>query len=239
MNKPVIAYQLPYTLVGEQPEKVGEAFNMVYDTIMNDPDLSKVTHIIGNSTGSMFASKIAATVATSRQHVTDPLSVALVQTGTGWCDAMERTQSLFARQLRHSMRRQPGSFIPTTFEDFRNYTTRYDPITNAPDLAREVAKEKLHLSLFFGMGDKMITPDPELVNPLLESLDGNGARGKYEAYSSDVVGHNASMLYFLWLSRMGASRWSEIFSFPNSNRSQSQLTERIIAKHTHQKNRSS
>lgn len=203
-NLPVVAYQLPHGVISENPDSVGETFNNVYGEILKDPLLGKVTHVIGNSIGTMFASRLAVDLGSE-----DPernIKVALVQVGMGWQGALEKTHAKFGRQLRERVAKRG-----LTLEDFSEATQKYNPGALVDDLSELVSRGQLDLSLFIGLGDKVISPASEEIEPLLKKLDSGKASGKYNAYTSEVAGHNSAVLFFLWLAFQKVTEWSRVF----------------------------
>ncbi len=203
-NLPVVAYQLPHGVINENPDVVGKTFDDVYKEMQADPLLEKVTHVIGNSIGTMLASRLAVDVGKEREGKS--LQVALVQVGRSWQGALERTHAKFADQLRARLKKQGW-----TLADFQKATEKYNPIELADDFTELIDKGRLDLSLFVGSGDKMIFPVSEEIDPLLKKLDSGKASGKYNAYISEVAGHNSAVLFFLWLAFQKSTEWSRVF----------------------------
>ncbi|MBI2625808.1 hypothetical protein HYW68_02045, partial [Candidatus Parcubacteria bacterium] len=191
MNVPVVAYQLPHGVISEDPNAVKEVFGSVYDAMREDPLIGNVTHVIGNSIGTMFASRLA--VDLCREDPERNVELALVQVGMGWQGALEKTNAKFGRQLRDRVARRG-----LTLADFSEATEPYNPGALVDDTAEFVANSRLNLSLFAGLDDQMISPVAQEFEPLLKKLDSSKASGKYNAYTSDVACHNSAVLFFLW-----------------------------------------
>lgn len=205
MNRPIIAYQLPHSIVGDDPEKVGEVFNQISAAIKEDPALKHVTHVIGNSIGTMFASRLTIDIIEENPEIN--LDTALIQTGSGYPDALEHTNAKFNDQLRRKLKEKG-----LTFADFQKATEKYNPINLTEKLGTLAKKESLNLSIFMGLNDKMITPALELFEPLKQKMD-KEMLGKYDLFSSNTAGHSAAILFFLWLCNQQQTKWSEIFDF--------------------------
>lgn len=209
MNRPIVAYQLPHHVISPNPQSVREAFDEVYHKIVNDPHLDKVTHVVGNSTGTMFASKLALSLSKKDRRekgaeARKSIKLALIQTGTSWPEAMKRATGKFARQVRDVMKNKKISW-----EDFAEATKGYNPIDLADDLGKLIAEGQLDLSLFAGLDDKNISPARAVINPLLKKLDSLGV--SYNAFLSDKAGHQSAVLFFLWLSIQKKTEWGHIF----------------------------
>ncbi|MBI2355907.1 MAG: hypothetical protein HYV13_01710 [Candidatus Doudnabacteria bacterium] len=200
---PVVAYQLPHSVIGEKPEQVAETFNKVRQEILKDPLIDKVTHVMGNSIGTMLASRLS--IDLCHQNPDRKIQTALVQVGTSWQDALARTNAKFAAQLRERLARQGLSF-----KDFDKVLRQFNPIDLTDDLSELLSHGQLDLSMFIGLGDKMISPAREAVDPLLEKLDSSKAKDRYNAYISKVAGHNSVMLMLLWLMSQKATEWAVI-----------------------------
>ncbi len=205
MNVPVVAYQLPHGVINEDPNVVGETFHAVYGAIQEDPLLDKITHVVGNSIGTMFASRLA--IDLCRQDPERNVELALVQVGMGWQGALEKTNAKFGRQLRDRVARRG-----LTLADFSGAVDAYNPGTLVGDMAEFVDGSRLNLSVFAGLGDQMISPAAQEFEPLLKKLDSSKASGKYNAYTSEVAGHNSAVLFFLWLAFQKATEWTRVFN---------------------------
>lgn len=228
-NLPVVAYKLPHGVINENPDMVGKTFDDVYGKIQADPLLEKVTHVIGNSIGTMFASRLAVDVGKKGQGRT--LQVALVQVGRSWQGALERTHARFANQLRGRLKKQGR-----TLADFQKATEKYNPIELTDNFTELIDKGQLDLSLFMGLGDKMISPASEEIDPLLKKFDSGKASGKYNAYTSDVAGHNSAMLFFLWLAFQKSTEWSRVFKCFNPETDSIQTPKKLERHHIRRTN---
>lgn len=205
IKKPIIAYQMPHGVVNENPAVVGTAFREVHDALSQEPYLDKVTHLVGNSIGTMFTIKKA--IDMLDRDSKRVLNVALVQTGTGWAGAVERSTALFGRQLRERAKKQGWKM-----SDFAAVTHGFNPEDLIDKIAAHLDSGRLKLSLFQGMGDKAISPAREVFNPMRKKLDATKAKGKYKACVSEIAGHNAAMLLFLWAAFQGTTEWSELMN---------------------------
>lgn len=223
-NLPVAAYQLPHGVINENPDVVGKTFDDVYEEIRTDPLSEKVTHVIGNSIGTMFASRLAVDICNTNEN--RKLQVALVQVGRSWQGALERTHAKFAKQLRARLKERGR-----TLADFQKATEKYNPIELADDLSELIQSDQLDLSLFMGLGDKMISPASEEIDPLLKTFDSGKASGKYNAYTSEVAGHNSAVLFFLWLAFQKSTEWSRVFKCFNPETDSIQTPKELAHHH--------
>lgn len=205
MNVPVICYTLSHKVINEDPDVVQEGFDEVAEAAKNDPNFDKVTHVIGNSTGTMLASNFAVNVL--EEEPERNLDVALIQTGASWQEALKRTRAKFAQEFREKLDEKG-----IDFDDFSDATREYNPIDLSDGLAKLINEGRLDFDVFSGGGDRMITPAHEVVDPLLNALDEKGAEGKYNAYNSGKAGHQSATLFFLWLATEQETEWGRVFN---------------------------
>lgn len=204
-NRPVIAYQMPYDLLDEDPEHVRKSFESICEVIASDPQITglKNVKIIGNSIGTMVAQKVSRMLLTEDPERT--VDLAEIQTGVGYVDALKNTQGKFANEFRDSLAERGMSL-----DDYRDATSEFNPFDNAAELGRLAKEGRLNLSIFGGYNDYLITgAEHELMGPLFEALDTYG-EGAYDAFITEEGGHNASVLFFLWLSTHKATPWAEV-----------------------------
>lgn len=205
-NVPVVAYQLPYDVIGDDPDSVGEAFNRVHKEMLADSLLDDVRYVAGNSIGTMLASRLA--VDLCKRDPEKNIQLALVQTGASWPGALKKTHVKFGEQVNRKVKSRG-----LTFDDFSEATKEYNPIELAGDFSERIDSGQMKLTLCVGLADKTIYPASEEIEPLLKVLDASRAKGKYDAFTSEVAGHNSAMLFFLWLARQKATEWSRVCKF--------------------------
>lgn len=186
---PIVAYQLPYTLINTNPDVVKEAFESTYEEICHDPMFEQFTHVIGNSIGTMIASRIAVEHAERHPTLT---TLILVQTGSGYLPAVQRSKALFTKEMREELKDDD------MYKKIERITSRYDPECLAPDMGKLSKRREFKLIIVQGMNDRVIVTADALLNPLIEKLERCDVKG-YEIYKSERGGHNSAMLYFLWL----------------------------------------
>lgn len=224
-NLPVIAYQLPHGVIHEDPKFVDKTFDQIHEAILQDPLLDKVTHVIGNSIGTMFASRLSGDLCNKSPDKN--IKTALVQVGRGWQGAVEKTHTKFGRQVRGKLKK-----LGLTLEDFSSAVKKYNPGELVDELSEYIDRGQLELSLFVGLGDKVIYPAHPEVDPLLEKLDQSRAGGKYDAFTSEVAGHNSAMLLFLWLMQQKATEWARVFKGFDPEADSVQTSEKTGKYHT-------
>lgn len=204
-NRPVIAYQMPYDLLDEDPEHVQKSFESICEVIARDPQISGLTNIkiIGNSIGTMPAQKVARMLLAENPERT--VDLAEIQTGTSYVDALKNTEGKFAKQFRESLEERGMSL-----DDFREATSDFNPLDNAAELGQLAKDGRLNLSIFGGYNDYLISgAEHELMGPLFEALDESG-EGSYDAFITKEGGHNAAVLFFLWMATHKATPWAEV-----------------------------
>lgn len=202
---PIVVYELPHGVVNDDPSVVAEAFQGVREELVRDPFYDKITHVVGNSIGTMFASRLAADICRSDSERN--VQLALIQTGATWQSAVEHTHAKFADELRAKIHDRG-----LTFDDFVESTKGFNPVDLVDEFAEYADKGKLDMTLCIGLGDAMITPALPQVQPLLDKLAANSKiSSRYDYYASEVAGHNQAMLFFLWLCTQKATEWWRVF----------------------------
>ena len=182
---------------------VEAVFDQLRDVIVNDPLFNNVTHIIGHSIGTMLACRAALDLC--QRNSGKKVETALIQVGTSWQEALAHTRARFAYELRKELTHRN-----LTFDDFSEILKEYNPDMLVDELAELIVENRLDLSLFIGLGDKLIYPSTELIFGLLEKFNNSKASGLYSAYLSKTAGHYSSPLFFLWLMTQKQTIWSRI-----------------------------
>jgi pimeloyl-ACP methyl ester carboxylesterase len=222
---PVIVYELPHAVVHDDPEVVKQTFDLVHRRMLDDPLLPKVTHVIGNSIGTMFASRLAVDIC--EQDPERNIELALVQVGASYGGALQNTHAKFADQVRERMEHKG-----VTFDDFSDAVKNYNPIELVAEFAKYAEENRLDLTLVAGYGDRMITPARTQINSLLNRIDSDPRmRGKHDVFGSEAAGHNSAMLFFLWLGLQKATEWSRIFKSFDLEKDSVETTRRVSKYH--------